>query len=116
MAGPLPWIRVSAFRAVGAEPLPLGTLGSVLMSFSPELGWTVGEEIAFGSGIGFWFLASCSALAADLSARLSSLLSPHPAANSATTSATASTGRRGCFILGIERDIVPTRAPRWRTP
>src|SRR5215218_785760 len=72
ISAPLPAISVSAFSVVGADPLPLGTVGFLLMSASPAVGSTFAEAGALGSGIGVWLLASCSALAADLSAALSS--------------------------------------------
>src|SRR5918994_3476344 len=79
-SAPLPAIRVSAFSVLGAAPEPFGTVGFLSMSASPDVGLTVADAGAFGSAIGFWFLASCSALAADRSAALSSLLLPHAAA------------------------------------
>src|SRR6266542_2310524 len=94
-------MSVSAFSAVGAAPVPLGTVGFLLMSASPGVGWTVADEIGAASGIGFWFLASCSALAADLSARLSSLLLPQPAAASAKASRATRAGRRFFANWGI---------------
>ena len=51
---------------------------------------------AVASGTGFWFLASDSALAADLSAALSLVLLPQPAASSASTSR-AATGMERVF-------------------
>ena len=65
------------------------------------------------SGTGFWFLASDSALAADLSAALSLVLLPQPAASSASTSSAATGNRSGLRKQGHRRDIVPTAAPRW---
>src|SRR3954470_23419308 len=89
ISAPLPAIRVSAFSAVGAAPLPFGTVGFVLMSASPGVGSTFWDVGAVASGTGCWFLASDSALAADLSAALSLVLLPHPAASSASTSRAA---------------------------
>src|SRR5690348_3464416 len=115
MAGPLPAIRVSALSAVGAAPLPLGTVGFVLMSASPGVGSTFGGASPVASGTGFWFLASDSALAADLSAALSLVLLPQPAASSASTSRAA----RGIDRVVAKRGIGATLcrpAPRDGAP
>src|SRR3954452_21106621 len=94
-------MSVSAFRAVGAAPVPLGTLGLVLMSASPAVGDAVCAVSGAASGIGFWFLASDSALAADLSAALSLVLLPQPAAASARTSSAATGMERVLANWGI---------------